>query len=263
MKILVIMGSPRKGNTYRAAKKIEEFMRSMGNVEFEYLMLKDVNLSQCCGCFVCFLKGEKYCPCKDDAPLIEQKMHDADGVIFATPVYGMNVSALMKLFIDRFSYIFHRPRFFDKKALLLSTTGALGLKEVLDYLKLVASIWGFEVSHSVGLVTPPVPVSGKHEQKNDRKLKEAAFEFYNSFHKTRRSPGLKDVFIFRAQKASFGKLGLSSPADYTYWKEKGWLNPEAKYYVDMPVNPVYNAIGRISEQIMKRKMRKEIAEVRK
>jgi multimeric flavodoxin WrbA len=31
----------------------------------------------------------------------------------------MNVSALMKDFIDRFSYIFHRPSFFDKKDLLL------------------------------------------------------------------------------------------------------------------------------------------------
>lgn len=115
MKILVIMGSPRKGNTYRATKKIEKSMQSMGSVEFEYLMLKDTDLSQCRGCFVCFTKGEDHCPCKDDAPVIEQKMHSADGVIFATPVYGMNVSALMKLFIDRFSYIFHRPRFFDKK----------------------------------------------------------------------------------------------------------------------------------------------------
>lgn len=141
----------------------------------------------------------------------------------------------------------------------LSTTGALGLKEVLDYLKLVAGVWGFEVSCSVGLVTPPVPVSKTHEQKNDRKLKEAAFEFYNSFQKKRRSPRFKDILVFRAQKASFGKPGLSSPADYTYWKEKGWLSPEAKYYVDVPVNPVYNTIGWIFERIIDRKMLKELA----
>lgn len=263
MKILVIMGSPRKGNTYQAAKKIEEFMQSMGSVEFEYLMLKDANLSQCCGCFVCFSKGEDHCPCKDDASIIEQKMHAADGVIFATPVYGMNVSALMKTFIDRFSYIFHRPRFFDKKALLLSTAGALGLKEVLDYLKLVAGVWGFEVSSCAGIVTPPGPISKKKEQENNRKLEKATFIFYNSLKKERRSPGLRDVFVFRAQKASFGELGQSSPADFIYWKEKGWLNPEAKYYVDVPVNPVYNAIGWISEKMLRRKMRKELVETRK
>ncbi|MGB9939931.1 flavodoxin family protein [Methanosarcina sp.] len=263
MKILVIMGSPRKGNTYQAAKKIEEFMQSMGKVEFEYLLLRDANLSQCRGCFACLSKGENYCPCKDDASLIEQKMHAADGVIFASPVYGMNVSALMKTFIDRFCYILHRPRFFNKKALLLSTTGAVGLKETLDYLKLIAGIWGFEVSSSVGLVTPPGLISKKQEQENDRKLEKAAFEFYNSFQKKRRSPGLKEVLIFRAQKASFGEPDLSFPADYTYWKEKGWLNPEAKYYVDVPVNPVYNAIGWISERVLRRKMRKDLAEVRK
>jgi NAD(P)H-dependent FMN reductase len=263
MKILVIMGSPRKGNTYRAAKKIEEFMQSMGSVEFEYLMLNDADLSQCCGCFVCFIKGEDNCPYKDNAPIIEQKMHAADGVIFATPVYGMNVSALMKTFIDRFSYIFHRPRFFDKKALLLSTTGALGLKEVLDYLKLVADVWGFEVSSRAGIVTPPGPISRKREQENDLKLEKAASLFYNSLEKKRRPPGLKDIFVFRAQKASFGELGQSSPADYTYWKEKGWLNPEAKYYVDVPVNPVYNAIGWISEKVLRRKMRKELAKTKK
>ena len=261
MKILVVMGSPRKGNTYRAAKKIEESMRSMGNVEFEYLMLKDAGLSQCSGCFVCFVKGENHCPHKDNVPNIEQKMHAADGVIFATPVYGMNVSALMKTFIDRFSYIFHRPRFFDKKALLLSTTGALGNKEILNYLKLVAGVWGFEVAHSVGLVTPPVPISTKKEKENNQKLEKAALEFYNALQKKRRSPGLRDVLIFRAQKASFGIPGLSSPADYTYWNEKGWLNPKTKYYANVPVNSVYNAVGWISEQMLKRKIRKDLAEV--
>jgi multimeric flavodoxin WrbA len=260
MKILVVMGSPRKGNTYRAVQKIEESMRSMGNVEFEYLMLKDAGLSQCSGCFVCFVKGEDQCPHKDSALAIEQKMHAADGVIFATPVYGMNVSALMKTFIDRFSYIFHRPRFFNKKALLLSTTGAVGLKEVLDYLKLVAGIWGFEVTHSVGLVTPPIQLPIKKKQDNNQKLEKAALEFYNSFQKKRRSPGLRDVIVFHAQKASFGELGLLSPADYTYWSEKGWLSPKTKYYVDIPINPVYNSIGWISEQMLRRNIRKDLAE---
>jgi len=261
MKILVIIGSPRKGNTYRAAKKIEESMQSRGNVEFEYLMLKDADLSQCSGCFVCITKGENHCPHKDSASIIERKMHAADGVILATPVYGMNVSALMKTFIDRLSYIFHRPRFFDKKALLLSTTGAVGNKEVLDYLKLVAGIWGFEIAHSVGLVTPPIQLPRKKEHENNLKLEKAALEFYNSLQKERSSPGLRDVLVFHAQKASFGESSQNLPADYTYWKEKGWLRPEAKYYADIPVNPVYNAIGWISENMLRRQIRKDQAEV--
>jgi len=264
MKVLVIMGSPRKGNTYRAVRKIEEVMRSKGDVEFEYLMLKDVNLSQCCGCFSCFEKGEEHCPFKDDAPLIEQKMHDADGVIFATPVYGMGVSALMKNFIDRLSYIFHRPRFFHKKALLLSTTGATGLKDILDYMQLVASVWGFEVTHKVGIVTPPMAIPKKKELANEQKLNKAATIFYNALmRKERGSPGLKDVIIFHAQKASFGELVQESPTDHAYWKEQGWLSPQAKYYVDVPVNPLYNAIGWTAEQFLRRKIRKEMREAQK
>jgi len=49
MKILVIMGSPHKGNTYAAAKKIEEAMRKRSDVEFEYLMLAEANLPPCRG----------------------------------------------------------------------------------------------------------------------------------------------------------------------------------------------------------------------
>ncbi|HOI12433.1 MAG TPA: flavodoxin family protein [Methanoculleus sp.] len=106
MKILVIMGSPRKGNTYQAAQRIEEVMRSLGDVEFEYLMLRDVGLEPCRGCLTCFTWGEERCPVRDDAPAVGQKLSDADGVIFASPVYGLAVTGLMKTFIDRFSYLF-------------------------------------------------------------------------------------------------------------------------------------------------------------
>ena len=62
-------------------------------------------------------EGENIWYFKDEASLLEQKMKDADGVIFATPVYGFQVSYLMKLFIDRHGYIFHRPRFFRAKSI--------------------------------------------------------------------------------------------------------------------------------------------------
>lgn len=74
MKILVVMGSPRKGNTYRAAERIRELMEVHGPVEFEYLWLRDTNLSPCRGCAVCVAKGEENCPNRDDAQAIVQTM---------------------------------------------------------------------------------------------------------------------------------------------------------------------------------------------
>ncbi|KKG07591.1 hypothetical protein EO92_14440 [Methanosarcina sp. 2.H.A.1B.4] len=85
----------------------------------------------------------------------------------------------------------------------------------------------------------------------------------NFLLKERHLPGLRDIFIFRAQKVSFGEPDQSSPVDYTYWKEKGWISPEAKYYVNVPVNPVYNAIDWMAEKMLKRKIRTELAETRK
>jgi multimeric flavodoxin WrbA len=144
MKILAIIGSPRgKGNCYKLTRKVEEKMSLLGNVEFEYLFLKDVDLKPCRGCGLCYLKGENLCPLKDDRASVEQKMAEADGVVFATPTYVLNVSGIMKNFIDRFAYVSHRPRFF-KPALVVSTTGAVGLETTLFMLGLMAGSWGFQ-----------------------------------------------------------------------------------------------------------------------
>jgi multimeric flavodoxin WrbA len=48
MKILVIMGSPRKGNTVRILEEIELEMKKLGDVEFSTIALKDVPL-RCAG----------------------------------------------------------------------------------------------------------------------------------------------------------------------------------------------------------------------
>jgi multimeric flavodoxin WrbA len=259
----VIVGSPRLGNTMHAAQAIEERMQEIGPVAFDYCMLKDADLAHCRGCFVCFKKGEEHCPLRDNAPAIERSMQEADGVIFATPVYGMNVSGLFKTFVDRFSYIFHRPRFFDKKALLLTTTGAVGDKEVLDYLELVARIWGFEVAGRVALVTPPYDLPEDKVRRNTAKIDAAARAFHDSLHRPRRSPAWKDIVVFHGMRATFRELADISPADYEYWEARGWLERTARYFVDVPVNPLYRAIGSLVEWYIGRQVRKEMAEISK
>lgn len=258
MKVLVIIGSPRKGNTYRAAERIREILQSYSPVEFEYIWLRDENLGFCRGCFTCIAKGEENCPVKDAAPAIEQKMRDADGVIFASPVYGMNVSGLFKVFVDRFSYIFHRPRFFEKKALLLSTAGAVGNSEVLKYLRLVAQVWGFEVAGEAGLITPPGTIPEYRERENEEICTRAAAVFHTALTSPRRkSPDLNDVIIFHAQRGSFGELREQAPLDYQYWKEHGWLEPGVRYYVKVQVYPLYTLIGQFVEYMARRQVRKD------
>lgn len=265
MKIVVIMGSPRMGNTFHAAERIREILGIPAGSEWEYVMLKDANLAPCRGCFLCLQRGEEYCPVKDDATELERKMKGADGVVFASPVYGMQVTGLMKTFIDRHSYIFHRPRFFRQKALLLSTTGAVGTREVLDYLDLVARIWGFDVAARVGLISSPTmdPLSPHRAQENEGKLQEAARSFLAALGRQERPrPGLKDVIVFHAQRAAFGELGDLAPADHTYWTDQGWLEPGRRYFVDVPVNPLYHGIGVAVEWYLRRQVRKDVAGTR-
>lgn len=127
MKILVIHGSPRPhGNTYRVVTHIEEAMKATDSeIEFEWVYLSRINLQPCKGCYRCLELGEAQCPIKDDREQLETKMHAADGVIFSSPVYVANVSALFKNFVDRFAYICHRPRFHHKKALVVTSTGSV------------------------------------------------------------------------------------------------------------------------------------------
>lgn len=226
-------------------------------------MLKDADLAHCRGCYVCFAKGEEHCPIRDDAPAIERTMHEADAVIFATPVYGMNVSGLMKTFVGRFSHIFHRPPFFTKKAFLLTTTGAVGQKEVLEYLDLVAWVWGFEIAGRAALITPPLALPKERIRKNEKIVREAARTFHEALaQKMRRSPSLKDVLTFHGQRAAFFELGEESPVDYAYWKEVGWFEKRARYYPDVPVNPVYHGAGSLVEWYLRRQVKRERAGAR-
>ena len=132
MKILAICGSPRKGNTYSALRVIKD---RCTDVDFEILMLKDLNFELCRGCYACVTRGEEKCPLNDDRDLLVDKIQEADGLIAASPVYSHMVPALMKNFFDRFGYIAHRPRFFDKFVMPLVTCSGYGAEPALEYLE--------------------------------------------------------------------------------------------------------------------------------
>ncbi len=246
------MGSPRKGNTYRAVRRIEEHMNAMGDVEFEYLWLKDIGLASCKGCTTCFLRGEQHCPLKDGQEEIEKKMLSADGVIFASPNYASNVSGLMKTFIDRFAYAGHRPRFYEQYALYLSTSaGPGGLKKCLAAMQGPISHFGFRTAGRIGLMTPPFEVPRKYADKNEKALAAAAQKLYVMIkNKGLATPDFSDVLGFRSIQTMGIELGSMYseiyPADLAYWKEKGWMDRRIYYYTPAKIGPVKRAFARIA-----------------
>lgn len=262
MKVIAINGSPRKfGNSYRITKRIEERMKeSDPNLEFNYLFLRDSHLELCQGCGLCLSHGEDRCPLKDDRKALEEQMLDADGVLFVSPVYAMNVTATMKNFLDRFAYALHRPRFFDQQAMIVCTAGAVGLKEAIDRLAVI-KFAGFNLVHTAGFITPPGPISRKSRDKMDRDILNAANAFHNAMvAKEPVSPGLINLIAFRSQKALFA---LSHEhhlweKDYLYFKEKGWLEEDRQYYIDVRINPIKNFIAVIIGKWFRRNMAKEL-----
>jgi len=263
MKVLVLMGSPRKkGNTYEAVRKIEERMKTLGDIEFEYLFLRDVHLEPCVGCFQCLSWGEERCPLKDDRDEIEKKILSSDGVIFATPVYAFNVTALMKNFLDRFAYTLHRPRFFNQKAMIICTTGALGLKETIDRMA-VAQFAGYNLVHSAGFTTPYSKISLKAKKKIDNDIAEAAEKFYKALiSREPIKPKLINLIGFKAQQTAFGLTHQygHGDADYRYFKDRGWLDKGRQYYVDARINPVKALIARLVGWYFRRNLVKDLEE---
>ncbi len=99
MKITGIVCSPRKGgNTEILVEQALNAAREKG-AETEMILLAEKQISPCDACQGCLEEG--VCVIEDDMSDIYQKLENADGIIFGTPVYFNNVSAQAKAVIDR------------------------------------------------------------------------------------------------------------------------------------------------------------------
>ncbi len=98
-KILIISSSPRNNSNSEAlAASFAKGAMDAGN-DVETIVLREKQYSFCKGCMACFKLGR--CVIKDDAMEIVAKMHDADILVFATPVYYYSVSGQLKVLMDR------------------------------------------------------------------------------------------------------------------------------------------------------------------
>lgn len=234
MKITAIIGSQRKGNTLATVRAVESVMREqVKDLEFEFVMLMDADVRMCAGCFNCLAKGIEFCPLKDEIPSIIEKIRNSDGVIFATPVYVINVTPFMKNFIDRLSSICHRPELFKQHAMIVSTVGGYGLKQVLKYMKEIAGVWGMRSVTELGIATPPLKnFPEKLKEKNDAIIRRSTEKFLKNLEDNGvLKPELGSVIQFEVQKAVFSKSRDDLPADYDFYQRL----LDKNYYVDASV----------------------------
>jgi len=105
-KVIGIAGSPRRsGNSERVLDSVLKGVEIAGNY-IEKIVIRDLNISPCNSCGGCYSSG--ICVINDDMQNMYSKLIEADGVIVASPLYFMGVSAQLKAFIDRFQSFWAR-----------------------------------------------------------------------------------------------------------------------------------------------------------
>jgi multimeric flavodoxin WrbA len=225
----VFVGSARKGHTYDAAAQFLSNLQSIGDVEGEVVRLSDYQIQTCRGCLVCFEKGEERCPLKDDRDVLIEKMKASDGVVFATPNYSFQVSALMKTFLDRLGFAFHRPQFYGKTFTSIVAQGIYGGNKIVDYLDFVGYGLGFNTVKGSCIVTCE-PITAKQQRKTDRILEAQARRYHAQLEKPAYpAPSWLRLIVFRFARTKI-RLELDDRSrDYRYYAEKGWLDSDFYY----------------------------------
>jgi multimeric flavodoxin WrbA len=129
MKVLTLLGSPRKnGNTGALLALFEREMKNAGHA-ITRINLKDKKINGCKGCYTCKKHADvPGCPQRDDASSIFDLMIASDAIVYASPLYCWCFPAQMKALIDRqislvsdFETIRHKSLIEGKKTALLVT----------------------------------------------------------------------------------------------------------------------------------------------
>ncbi len=151
MNIVVLSGSPRKGgNTAIMVGAFKEGAESAGHT-VEVVDVAAKKIAPCCACKYCYSHGGD-CAIPDDMTEVREALKRADMVTFASPVYWFDISAQLKLAIDRM-YAFGSCGFSFSKVALLLDSGADGVYDAaIAAYKAMSSYLKWE---DMGIVTIP------------------------------------------------------------------------------------------------------------
>ncbi len=100
---VVILGSPRKGNSDAIAEAVAEGAKANGN-EIKTFKLNKLDAKGCQSCYGCKKTGK--CVVKDEMAEVLEAVREADSLILATPDYFGQRTAQYRMFEDRtFSFL--------------------------------------------------------------------------------------------------------------------------------------------------------------
>jgi multimeric flavodoxin WrbA len=108
MKITILDGEQSSSKTTFAeyTRKVESLLRSGGH-EVELLVLREMDIKQCLGCWGCWVKTPGECVLKDDGALVCSSVIRSDFTLLAAPLVMGFPTALLKRTIDRLLPLIH------------------------------------------------------------------------------------------------------------------------------------------------------------
>jgi len=122
MKLLAIVGSPRKGKATDTLvdRAVEGARAADPDLDAAKINLIDHNIRHCKNCLVC-RDSEKpgpvaRCAIRDDMDEISERVLESDALIFGTPVHMGFATGLMTVFLERICWTFAKP---ERKILTL------------------------------------------------------------------------------------------------------------------------------------------------
>ena len=224
MKIVAVCGSPHKGSCYSVLKTIAD---NHPEIDYKLIMLGELDLKPCRGCYACIARGAEKCPLKDDRDLVVNEMLAADGVIFASPVYVNHISGLMKSFFDRIGYESHRPRFSGKQAMVMAVCGGFGADKAAGYMSDILGTFGYNVASSLEL---QASTKSDVEKANNRKHAADAFETLVAGIRSgaRKPPTVTQVIMFNLFKSISEIYPDNYSADHRYYQDKNGYYDDSK-----------------------------------
>ncbi|MCK5148678.1 flavodoxin family protein [bacterium] len=115
MKLLAIIGSPRKGKATDTlvSKAIEGAIKQSPDIEVKKIYLSDHEIAYCKDCLACWrtnpgsMLGK--CAIRDDMDEINQDITNSDSLILGTPIHMGYATALMMTFLERICWTFAKP----------------------------------------------------------------------------------------------------------------------------------------------------------
>jgi multimeric flavodoxin WrbA len=253
-RVTAFVGSARKKHTHNAVQQFMSNLQTFGDIEYEIVALSDYRIETCRGCKACIDKSEEFCPLKDDRDVLIEKMMASDGVVFASPIYSFQVSAIMKIFLDRLGFVFHRPRFFGKTFTNIVVQGIFGGPKIVKYLDFVGSGLGFNTVKGHVIISLE-PMTDKQQKENDRVLAWHSRQFHERLMKpTPTTPTLFKLMIFRMSRTSLKLMLDDNYRDYTYYRDKGWF--ESDYFYPTRLSLLKKAAGNLFDSLAKSRARK-------